>query len=71
VAQLEVKKTPDGKVLARRKDGQPLTLEDREEAKRLTQELPPVCWNCGGITTETRDIYDRTVWVCWGCAKWA
>ena len=35
MAQLEVRRTPDGKVLARRKDGLPLTPEDREEAKRL------------------------------------
>ena len=35
MALLEVKKTPDGKVLARRTDGQPLTPEDREEARRL------------------------------------
>lgn len=67
---LEVRKTPDGRVLARRKDGLPLTPEDREEAKRLAQELPPVCWNCGGTTTETTDIYGKAVWVCWSCAKW-
>ncbi|MBI4527178.1 MAG: hypothetical protein HY695_25570 [Deltaproteobacteria bacterium] len=34
---LEVKRTADGKVLARRKDGQPLTPEDREQAKLLAQ----------------------------------
>jgi len=70
MALLEVKQTPDGKILAKRKDGLPLTPEDREEAKRLGQELSPPCWNCGGTTTETRDIYGETVWVCWGCAKW-
>ena len=32
---LEVRKTPDGKVFAKRKDGHPLTPEDREAAKRL------------------------------------
>lgn len=68
---LEVRKTPDGKVFARRKDGLPLSPEDREEAKRLVQELRPLCWNCGGTTTETRDIYGETVWACWNCAKWA
>ena len=67
---LEVRKASDGKIFARRKDGLALTPEDREEAKRLAQELPPACWNCGGTTTETRDIYGETVWVCWGCAKW-
>ena len=35
MALIEVKRTPEGKVLARRKDGQPLTREDREEAKKL------------------------------------
>lgn len=68
---LEVKRTLEGRILARRKDGQPLTPEDREEAKRLAQELPPPCWNCGGITTQTKDIYGETVFACWGCAKWA
>jgi len=68
---LEVRKTPDGKVFARRKDGLPLSPEDREEAKRLVQELPPACWNCDATMTETREIYGETVWVCWGCAKWA
>ena len=79
VAQLEVKKAPDGKILARRKDGLPLTPKDREEAKRLAQEAAPMgkaealppCWNCGAIVTETRDIYGQTVCVCWSCAKWA
>lgn len=32
---LEVKRTLEGRTLARRKDGLPLTPEDREEAKRL------------------------------------
>ena len=68
---LEVRKTPDGKVFARRKDGLPLTLEDREEAKRLAKRGFPVCWNCGAVMTETTDIYGQTVSVCWGCAKWA
>jgi len=38
VAHLEVKKTPDGKVLARRLDGQPLTAQDREEARIHDQD---------------------------------
>ena len=43
---LEVKRTPEGKVLARRKDGQALTPEDREEAKLLAQaeETPLGAW---------------------------
>ncbi len=41
----------------------------REELKRIL--AAPNCWNCGAITTETKDIYGETVWVCWACAKWA
>ena len=36
---LEVKKTPDGRILARRKDRLPLTAADREEAAREWQRL--------------------------------
>jgi formylmethanofuran dehydrogenase subunit E len=68
---LEVKKTSDGKVFAKRKDGLPLTLEDREAVKKLALESPPRCYNCGEATTETKDIYGETVFVCWSCAKWA
>jgi len=32
---IEVKRSPEGKVLARRTDGQPLTAEDREAAKTI------------------------------------
>ena len=32
---IEVKRTPEGKVLARRTDGQPLTAVDREAAKTM------------------------------------
>lgn len=71
MALLEVKRTPDGKVLARRMDGLPLTPEEREEAKRVAQELPPPCWNCGGSTTETADIYGKAWSACWHCATWA
>ena len=46
MALIEVKRTPEGKVLARRKDGQPLTPEDREEAKLLAQaeQAPLRAW---------------------------
>jgi hypothetical protein len=36
---LELKKTHEGKILARRKDGRPLTSQDRAEAKRLADGL--------------------------------
>ena len=37
MALLEVKKTPDGRTLARRTDGRPLTSQDRVEAKQMIQ----------------------------------
>ncbi len=37
MAQIEVKRAPDGRPLARRTDGQPLTSRDREEAKQMIQ----------------------------------
>ncbi len=45
MAQLEVKKTSGGQVMARRLDGHLLTLDDREEARRLVEiqeSLPPI-----------------------------
>lgn len=68
---LEIKRTPDGKVLARRKDGQPLTPEDREAAKKLAEDISQACWNCGATMTEDRDISGAPVCACWACAKWA
>jgi len=64
--QLEVKKTPDGKVLARRTDGRSLTSQDREEIKAIL--AAPPCWNCGAKVAETIDIYGRSWWKCWECA---
>ena len=45
-AALEIRKTPDGRIQARRIDGRPLTSTDREEAKKLAvmEELPPRAW---------------------------
>lgn len=34
---IQVKKSADGTLLARRRDGRPLTLEDRREAKMLSE----------------------------------
>ena len=39
---IEVKRSPEGKVLARRTDGQPLTAADREIAKTLINEEDPI-----------------------------
>ena len=38
---IEVRRTDDGAILARRLDGKPLTPEDREEAKRKAVDLDP------------------------------
>ena len=40
---VEIRKTPDGTIQARRSDGKPLTEDDRAEARRLAiiEELPP------------------------------
>jgi hypothetical protein len=50
---IEIRKTPDGRIQARRMDGKPLTSEDREEAHRmaLIEELPPRAW----LAEEIRD----------------
>lgn len=43
---IEIRRTPNGRIQARRKDGRPLTLEDREQARLLAvvEELPPRAW---------------------------
>ena len=45
-AGIEIRKTADGRFQARRKDGRPLTSEDREQARRMAviDELPPRSW---------------------------
>ena len=45
-AAIQIRKTPDGRIQARRSDGKPFTPEDREEAKKLAviEELPPRAW---------------------------
>ena len=50
---IEIRKTPAGKLQARRFDGKPLTAEDREEARRIATigELPPRAW----VVEESRD----------------
>lgn len=52
-AAIEIRKTPDGRILARRRDGLPLTAEDKEQAQRLAviEDLPPRAW----IVDEVRD----------------
>lgn len=33
--------------------------------------VAPPCWNCGNLMTETTDIYERELWICWECARTA
>ncbi len=66
MTHLEVKKTPGGKILARRADGQPLTSQDREEAKQMIQtqeDLTPIrAWVVEESRGEIGDL--RAVMIC-------
>lgn len=42
MAQIEVKRATDGRPLARRMDGKPLTPKEREEARRQIEEDDPI-----------------------------
>jgi hypothetical protein len=62
-AAIEIRKTQDGRIQARRLDGKPLTSEDRKEAHRMAvvEELPPRAW----VAEEIRDgISLRAVKIC-------
>jgi hypothetical protein len=50
---IAIRKTSDGRIQARRIDGKPLTVADREEAQRmaLIEEIPPRAW----VVEEVRD----------------
>ena len=52
-AAIEIRKSADGRIQARRLDGKPLTAQDREEARRMAviEELPPRAW----VAEEIRD----------------
>jgi len=41
--------------------------QHREEIKVIL--AAPPCWNCGAQTAEVTDIYDRSWYVCWRCAR--
>ncbi len=66
MALLEVKKTPDGRTLARRTDGQPLTSRDRVEAKQMIQtqeDLSPIrAWVVEEARSENGEL--RAVMIC-------
>ena len=40
MAQIEVKRAPDGRAMARRTDGKPLTPADREKAREILELSP-------------------------------
>ena len=50
---IEVKRTAEGRVLARRVDGRPMTSQDLEQSRRLAviANLPPRAW----VVEEVRD----------------
>lgn len=69
MALLEVKMTPDGRLLARRKDGRRLTPEDREEARIIATALPTeeALARFKGRVMQVRvfsKALGREVWVC-------
>jgi hypothetical protein len=49
---IEIRKTPDGRIQARRLDRRPLTAEDRKEAQRMAilEDLPPRAWLADEVT---------------------
>jgi hypothetical protein len=60
---IALKKTPDGRILARRLDGQSLTDEDRQQARKLArQEPPPRAWVIDAIRSEAGNL--RALKVC-------
>ncbi len=66
MAFLEVKKALGGKVLARRTDGQPLTSQDREEAKQMIQTQEDLALIRAWVVKEARgeDGELRAVLIC-------
>ena len=66
MTHLEVKRTHDGRTLARRWDGLPLTPEDRKEAKQMIQiqeELMPIrAWIVQEARGENGEL--RAVLIC-------
>ena len=66
MALLEVKRTPDGRTLARRTDGRPLTSQDREEAKWVIQtqeDLTPIrAWVVDRVYGENGEL--RAILIC-------
>lgn len=70
---LEVKILDDGKIMARRLDGQPLSDTDRTEIKKVGEQIEAglLCWNCGGPWDDFTSRDGEAFKVCWKCARWA
>ena len=51
--EIALRRLPDGRIQARRKDGKPLTPQDRQDARCMAviNELPPRAW----VVDEVRD----------------
>ncbi|MEE8113487.1 MAG: hypothetical protein V3T23_03945 [Nitrososphaerales archaeon] len=78
MALLEVKKAPDGRVLARRIDGRPLTPRDRAEAKQMIQVREDIAPIHAEVVEEVRRkngklravlarsaLFEPPLWVVW------
>jgi hypothetical protein len=69
--KFEIAWTEDDKPMVRRADGSPMNDDDREEVRELLRRMivGEVCTNCGAEWSDTTDIEDRAIKVCWACAK--
>ena len=54
MTHLQVKKSPDGRAMARRTDGLPLTLEDRDQARKM---IEAECTNPGINVDDVLNIF--------------
>ena len=54
MTHLQVKKSPDGRAMARRIDGMPLTLEDRDQARKM---IEAECTNPGINVDDVLNIF--------------
>ncbi len=61
MALLEVKKAPDGRTLARRRDGKPLTARDRVVARRMIEARTTNGLTPGDVVSEF--FTDSTGWL--------
>ncbi len=52
MTHIEVKRTPEGRTLARRRDGKPLTARDRVAARRMIEAKPTNGLSLGDVVYE-------------------